>query len=421
MFTGVVPDRSADPSTDGAWVAAGGLLASATSGLVRIAADTHAAISRRVASGLPPAAEPVMATERAVASTVYALLAKAHDVAPRSVGRLADALVEPASTARVAAAALPVSNALWGDRVETEHPRLAIPMAVRIGGRDLPLSPTDLAAAFPAATGHLVVFVHGLAGDERWWRLGTANGTGSYADRLMAEHGLTPVVVRYNSGRRISDNGRDLSGLLTSLTHAWPVPLESVNLVGHSMGGLVARSACHAAYQDGAPWLPLARVLVTLGSPHLGAPLEKTVHVADRLLRLLPETEPLSRPLAARSVGVKDLRYGSLVEDDWAGHDPDEWLRDRCTQVPLVPHITYYWVASTLSRDPSHPVGRLLGDGLVLPGSARGASATRRIGFDEANGRHVGGASHLSLMNHPEVYEQLAVWLRPPFPQSAGC
>jgi pimeloyl-ACP methyl ester carboxylesterase len=252
--------------------------------------------------------------------------------------------------------------------------------------------------------------VHGLVGDERWWHLRTRSGTGSYGDRLLRDHDLTPVVVRYNSGRHISENGRDLSALLECLVAAWPVPVASVSLVGHSMGGLVARSACHVGAESGADWTARTRVLVSLGTPHLGAPLERAAHVTDRALRLLPETEPFSRPLAARSAGIKDLRYGALVEEDWAGYDPDEFLRNRCTQVPLLPHITYYWVSSSLTHDPTHPVGRLLGDGLVLRASASGS----HIGFDEASGVHVGAASHLHLMNHPEVYEQLAVWLEPP-------
>jgi pimeloyl-ACP methyl ester carboxylesterase len=310
----------------------------------------------------------------------------------------------------VGAAAQAASNALWGDRVEAEHEVLAIPMAVRVGGADLTLSSPAVAAAFPRATPHVVVMVHGLVGDERWWHLRTRSGTGSYGDRLLRDHDLTPVVVRYNSGRHISENGRDLSALLECLVAAWPVPVASVSLVGHSMGGLVARSACHVGAESGADWTARTRVLVSLGTPHLGAPLERAAHVTDRALRLLPETEPFSRPLAARSAGIKDLRYGALVEEDWAGYDPDEFLRNRCTQVPLLPHITYYWVSSSLTHDPTHPVGRLLGDGLVLRASASGS----HIGFDEASGVHVGAASHLHLMNHPEVYEQLAVWLEPP-------
>jgi len=231
---------------------------------------------------------------------------------------------------------------------------------------------------------------------------------------LMRDHDLMPVLVRYNSGRHVSDNGRDLALLLQGLTAVWPVPVQSVSLVGHSMGGLVARSAAHLGHEAGADWVVALRAVVSLGTPHLGAPLEKAVHVADRALRLLPETEPFSRPLAARSAGIKDLRYGALVEEDWAGYDPDEFLRNRCTQVPLLDHVAYYWLAASLTRDPEHPVGRLVGDGLVLGPSASGTGPGRAVGFAPGSGVQLGGVSHLDLVNHPEVYERLSVWLSPP-------
>lgn len=412
-------ERPAPPTAADEWQAAGALAATGLRGIVRMAADTHAAITRRVTAYLPPAAAPIMATERLVSSAVYGVVGAAHVVAPRVAARIAAATAGTSATARpsesrAGGGAIAASNAFWGDRVVADHPALAIPMAVRVARADLPLHPEAVATAFPHATPHVVVFVHGLVGDERWWHLRTRSGTGSYGDRLLRDHDLTPVVIRYNSGRHISDNGRDLSHLLESLVDAWPVPVASVCLVGHSMGGLVARSACHLGQESGAVWTARTRALVSLGTPHLGAPLEKAVHVTDRALRLLPETEPFSRPLASRSAGIKDLRYGALVEEDWAGHDPDEFLRNRCTQVPLLPHVTYFWVSSSLTRDPTHPIGRLLGDGLVLPASASGTSPGRRVGFDDASGAHIAAASHLDLMNHPEVYEQLARWLAPP-------
>ncbi|GAA1810448.1 hypothetical protein [Nostocoides veronense] len=40
--------------------------------------------------------------------------------------------------------------------------------------------------------------------------------------------GLTPVLVRYNSGLRISDNGAALGALLADLVAGWPVPLTRI-------------------------------------------------------------------------------------------------------------------------------------------------------------------------------------------------
>ena len=131
------------------------------------------------------------------------------------------------------------------------------------------------------------------------------------------------MYVRYNSGRHISENGRSLSELMEELVAAWPVEVERIALVGHSMGGLVARSACCHAAEDGADWARLVRHSVSLGTPHMGAPLEQAVHVLSAGLAALPETRPFANFLRRRSGGIRDLRQGSLVDEDWRDCDPD--------------------------------------------------------------------------------------------------
>jgi pimeloyl-ACP methyl ester carboxylesterase len=270
----------------------------------------------------------------------------------------------------------------------------------------------------------MVVFVHGLVqGEEAWGPRIVAAVPGEpephpddgrpYGERLENDLGLTPVYVRYNSGLRVSDNGQRLSNLLDDLVAAWPVPVEQIALVGASMGGLVARSACYYGDRDDKPWAAAVRTVVTLGTPHLGAPLEQGAHVVDIVLRKTPETEPFSRILGSRSVGVKDLRYGNLVEEDWFGYDPDELLTDRATHVPFLDHATYYFVAATVTSDAAHPAGHLLGDGLVRYASASGNGKTRRIPFDHDKGFHLTGVHHLSMLNHPIVYTKLREWLAP--------
>jgi hypothetical protein len=110
-----------------------------------------------------------------------------------------------------------------------------------------------------------------------------------------------------------------------------------------------------------------------------------------------------------RSVGIKDLRYGSCIEEDWLDHDPDELLRCRCGEVPFLPNATYCFVAATLRP----PLGTLVGDLLVMRGSASGSGRTRRIPFEIDNGRHLDGLNHFQLLNHPSVYEQIRAWLSP--------
>ena len=153
------------------------------------------------------------------------------------------------------------------------------------------------------------------------------------------------------------------------------------------------------------------RQTVTLGSPHMGAPLEQLVHRGSALLHSLPETRPVANFLRRRSSGIRDLRRGSLVDEDWRDQDRDALRARACAEVPLLPDVTHCFVSATVTRDPQHPLGKLVGDWLVLQPSASGRGRTRRIPFEEEYGLHVGGASHFALLNHPEVYEQLREWL----------
>ena len=282
---------------------------------------------------------------------------------------------------------LGVLNGLRGDVLEREGSELAQPMTVRARG----------AIAEPAAAPRIAVFVHGLFQTEFAWHYG---GGPTYGERLAAEHGLAAVHVRYNSGRHVSENGRSLADLLAG----WPVGLEEVVLVGHSMGGLVARSACNQAAERGDDWARRVTHVVSLGSPHTGAPLESAVHYAAAALGALPETRPFSSLLRRRSAGIRDLRSGSLVDEDWRGRDPEALRAAACREVPLLDGATHCFVAATVTRSARHPVARLVGDWLVLESSAT-HRAHRTL--------HVGGAHHLALLNHPDVYAQLSRWLAP--------
>jgi pimeloyl-ACP methyl ester carboxylesterase len=298
---------------------------------------------------------------------------------------------------------------LIGDELERKGSPLQQPMAVRAGGRVVPPRQHALEAAFPAATGRIVVFVHGLMETEHAWELGARREGGTYGSRLEEELGLTPVYVRYNSGRHISENGRSLAELLEAVAVGWPVELEEIALVGHSMGALVARSAGCQAADEGMEWVGLLRRIVSLGAPHMGAPLAQAVHYAGAALSALPETRPLGAFLRRRSGGIRDLRQGSLVDEDWRDRDPDALKAVACREVPLLDGVTHCFISATITRSERHPVGRLLGDALVLAPSASGRSRSRRIEFQK--GTHVGPAHHLALLNHPAVYEHLREWL----------
>jgi pimeloyl-ACP methyl ester carboxylesterase len=233
----------------------------------------------------------------------------------------------------------------------------------------------------------------------------------TYGARLRDALGWTPVEVRYNSGLHISQNGRLLAAELDALVAAWPVEVEQIALIGHSMGGLVARSACFQAEGTGAAWVRHVGHVVSLGTPHMGAPLEQVVHYASAALHAIPETRPAARFLRRRSAGIRDLRQGSLVDEDWRERDPDALRAAACREVPLLDGATHCFASATVTRSPRHPVGRLVGDLLVLTPSASGRSRTRRIPFRAEHGLHVGQATHFALLNHPAIYARLREWL----------
>jgi pimeloyl-ACP methyl ester carboxylesterase len=315
--------------------------------------------------------------------------------------------MEESLTGRLAVGAL---NGAWGDLLEQRHSRLVTEMTMRSRSRDLTLNRQALADAFPVPSSRLAIFAHGLCETDDAWRLGAARHV-PYGDRLESELGYTPLYLRYNSGLHISDNGRRFALVLDELVRNWPVQIGEIALIGHSMGGLVARSACHYGTRGG--WVQRVRHVFTLGAPHRGASLEQAANVACSALSALPETRPFARPLKIRSAGIKDLRYGYLIEEDWLDHDPDAFLRNTGRELPFLKSANHYFVCATVSHDADAPLSRMIGDLLVLRSSAWShAKRGERMRFPVDQYSHVGGATHFDLLNHPAIYGQIKGWLQ---------
>jgi pimeloyl-ACP methyl ester carboxylesterase len=380
-------------------------LARATGGIGSI----QRAVSGRVFRMVGPGAMLVRPVHEGITRGVYRGLGAGTRAVGVAAGRVAARREGvPLSSTPYGSAVIAAIAGLRGDALEEEGSPLAQRMAVRVAGEPVPLEPEAVASAFPAATRRIVVFVHGLMTTEFSWALG---GRERFGDRLAREIGCTPVYVRYNSGRHISENGRSLSELMEQLLAAWPVDVDEIALVGHSMGGLVARSACCHAAEAEAEWARIVKHSVSLGTPHMGAPLEQAVHVLSAGLARLPETRPFANFLRRRSSGIRDLRRGSLVDEDWRDCDPDALRGAACAEIPLLEGATHCFVSATITRSDRHPIGRLIGDTLVLVPSASGRSRTRRIPFEDEYGMHLGKASHFALLHHPAVYENLRGWL----------
>ncbi|MCW2801583.1 MAG: alpha/beta hydrolase, partial [Aeromicrobium sp.] len=301
-------------------------------------------------------------------------------------------------------------NGLIGDELRMLDDPQAITMAIRVEGEDVSATGWPLAEAFRSGTSHPVVFLHGLCeNDESWSNSAERWGT-TYAERIVAETDGTPVMVRYNTGLHISENGKHLDTLLQQLVASWPVPVTRITLVGHSMGGLVVRAATNHATASGQTWQYLVRDVVCLGTPHAGANLEKVAHLGSRLLRFWPESSPFSSILESRSAGIVDLRHGYITQDEWEGQDlTGQWGLDRIAAAPL-PHAEYHFVAATLGASQGHPLSSVLGDLLVHFSSATGVGKAGPI-VDGARFEYLPSVHHFALLNHPRVGDWLVEWL----------
>ena len=376
--------------------------------------QTHRAIAHRaLGTVLPP---PVRAVQDTMTSTVYGLVRAGIAIVGTAAVTVLDS-VERTRTARPWTSTprgrrlAGMLNGAVGDHLHDRYPPLASPMRIRVDGADVEPDPATLYRHYPEAAPRMVVFVHGVIETEEWWsgpaRARAGDQTAICEDfgaRLTRDLGYSTVHVRYNSGRHISDNGADLAVLLDELIRAWPVPVRELALVGHSMGGLVARSALHQAFAQGRVWPQRTRHLVCLGSPHTGAPLERAANTVTALLRSFDESAPIAALLAGRSAGIKDLRHGSLHRQDWHGNDPD--AVHRGVPYPYRPPdgVEHCNVAATVSRAPG-PVGHWVGDLLVPTASALSPTPP-------AHGCVIPGLTHRDLLTHDAVYTQLVGWLR---------
>ena len=301
-------------------------------------------------------------------------------------------LPETASnTTRDAVAA--VINGIYGDHlVETDNP-IATKMSFRYQGK--PLDP-ELPDAVPDAKGKVLLFVHGLClNDEHWTRDGINRG-----EALAADLGYTPLYLRYNTGLPIAANGRELAVMLESLLSNWPQPLSELTIAGHSMGGLVARSACHHGSESDHDWVQHHQRLICIGSPHHGAPLERGGNWVNYAMDLSPYTTPFTRIARKRSAGINDLRHGSITDR----------LQDF---VPLPAGVECYVMAGTLAKKNSRIHERLIGDGLVPVDSALGRSRDPVRTFEIPESHQWLGfeTGHMELLGCPQVYTQLRDWL----------
>ncbi len=343
--------------------------------------------------GLDVAQMPLVSKALAPAAKQLALQLKLKSAAPYR------------ETVRAAA------NGVLGDTLAATKNPLAIQMQFRQQGRALQPSTKN---------GKLLILVHGLCmNDLQWLRDGHDHGA-----MLSEQYGYESIYLHYNTGRKIAENGTDFAELLESTLQEWSVPITELVIIGHSMGGLLARSACHQALQSNQAWIQHLNKLITLGTPHAGAPLERAGRGIDFVLGISPYTAPFARLGLVRSAGIQNLRDGAVTpageKPVWPKHVKLYTLACTKQKAPLLlqkaPPSLQKAPAPKHKVDLAAPLKRLLGDGLVTVKSALASEDKPALGLPlrvpASRQAVVYETDHFELLGSQSVAKHLLRWLK---------
>ncbi|MDO6705570.1 triacylglycerol lipase [Photobacterium sp. 1_MG-2023] len=295
-------------------------------------------------------------------------------------------------------------NGVMGDALAERRSRLAQTLGFSSQMGRLSLDSLTLAGQLVSPQPRIVICVHGWCmNDSQWQRKPHDHG------RSLVKFGYSPVYLRYNTGRHISQNGEDFALMLEQLVQAWPCEVKEIVLIGHSMGGLVCRSACFYADRHQVGWLKKLASLITLGSPHNGAPLAQMASWIEARSASVPYLRPFSNLTGMRSAGSKDLSRGVICHSDWE-RDPPYTSQMR---PPLPDHVACFAIASCLSRSVEEERSRRIGDGLVPVSSALGEATPHQLAveFPLSHQWIGGGITHMELLTHPKVATQIQGWV----------
>lgn len=288
-------------------------------------------------------------------------------------------------------------NGVFGDHLAATRNPMQVRMNLYANGHALAADQAALIAQFPNAQNHLVIFVHGLCCNENSWQMyynPSEPATRPYGDKLEETFPVTALYLRYNTGRNIDANSRQFKRMLNKLVRNWPVAVEGITLVGHSMGGLINRAVVEALTEDDIILQRAIRDVVCLGSPHAGAPLARLAAAGEQLFDRFELSRPIGRALGVRSRGIRDLDHGLGALQTRDGHE-----------------VMFHLIGSTIGDHGSSWLNTTVGDGLVTPDSALAddTGKAQRVTFAQKH--------HMTLLNDPDVYLELQMVLRQHLPQ----
>jgi len=386
------------------------LATQATTGVTRIVEGVHHSVLNT--KGIP-GGKVIHSISGVVYKSVHAAtfaVGKGVDVVLSKLQPLLESAedAEPGTPRREAV--LAALNGAMGDRLLATNNPFATQMSLRYLGH-----PLNRDNPMPAATGKVLLLIHGLCRNDLQWRTQQEDAVHDHGEALATALGYTPVYLRYNSGLHTSINGRELSAQLEQLVEYWPVEIEELTIVAHSMGGLLTRSAAHYAVQDDLQWPDHLKNIVFLGTPHHGAPLEQAGNWLDVIIGSTPYSAPFTRLVQLRSAGITDLRHGHVLDEDWQDQDRFKRKPDSREAVPLPADVACYTVAATTAARRGLLADRLIGDGLVPLRSALGQhdNAQQYLAFEKDSQWIIYHTNHIELLSSQAVSRQMIGWLSP--------
>jgi triacylglycerol lipase len=306
-----------------------------------------------------------------------------------------------------------ILNGVFGDYLHKKDNALSTPMQFYQNRHPLGLTKKSLEKAYPKHSAKICILVHGLACNETIWEYRDDCKT-TYGSLLQTDLDYTPFFLRYNTGLHISENGKMFSTLIADLISAYPRQVDEIIMIGHSMGGLVIRSGCWYGNQQGADWAKKIKKLFYIASPHQGAPLEKFGNVVSGFLKEIPlaYTRLAGNIVDLRSSGIKDLRFGYVVDEDWEGYNPDMILKNNKNRITLLEGVSHYAVTGSLTKNPGHLMTQFFGDPMVRKSSAMGRSRQERFHLPINGHTEFAKIGHLKMAHCQEVYLQIKTWCR---------
>ena len=372
------------------------LAVNATKGVTSLSEGVHQAVWRTL--GAPSGVTP--AQTRGVTGFVYGriyqitgLVGKSIDLALTALQPLFESTDRAAEGSAQREAVIAALNGVMGDRLASSNNPFATPMTIRFGGEVVNAQTTPPKKKM---NGRLLLMIHGLCMNDLQWTVEHDGVVTNHGKSVAAACGLTPIFLRYNTGLPIAENGRLLSLALDALLVDWPVQITEINILAHSMGGLVARHACAVGSESESSWLGLLKKVIFLGTPHHGAPLERAGNWIDLILGVTPYSAPFMKMTKLRSIGITDLRHGHSM--------------------PLPKGVRCYAVAGSTANNAaaqSKLGGQFIGDGLVPVDSALGKhdDPRKQLTFPKTRQMIAYETNHMALLRSEKVVIQLKEWL----------